>query len=658
MSAAQQLADLKATVAPRVPVPGYHKKPTFCGHEWTVSKSAMQKAVRRGQTDQCRKIVMDCWLFTVHLTSHSQWATSNMIRRLNIILCEDVGIACPYLCNALEPQLTYLNDGTVPTGEHVNVRRGSMLGLRYLLDVAEALCQAPHCRLLSYMNNMYFHPVASAWCRVRYPAMFQDNRLAGDRPSSKFELVVWAVKKGSFLAIQFATRLTQREFWDTIIRPTTNPEVQKCLRWLKSCFKSSKPAAAPMSEITKWEGESNLFVIQALLVVIFHYRRDFTPEPVRVEGYSPAQALDTFRRFVSGRCYTIPDEAKDMHSGRPGRALDRSRSTFEGVKHFVMEGARMFKERKFENHATFKEAYHSYKWAQFQKVYQHTPQVNYESEDDLPLDWLLKRKGVREDTPEIVDLISSSNDEAGPSMPYPPPPPAPPPPNSLSLSNLSNPEKTRPRTCGGKPMSLFATLRGSRVFIKPAVGNSGQLQLFADLLKPLFGLASMGVELRTGKFDFKQRGEEWDVRSTNITHDYIVCPKADGVSLSHSPGWERNGALQRQYVLIGLFRFGTFRFSDFNTANVLLLRGGSNLLLSIDECGVGRTSAFTSKPLQWIPPYIRAHHSDLTKKIKTWRKIAADRRDALDQIVRACGLHPRTAAEVVRNLDSLTPEGD
>ena len=646
MTAARQLADLKASVVSRVPAPSYRRKITFCNHDWTVSKSAMQKAVRRGQTDQCRKVVMDCWLFTVHNTGHGQWVTSNMIRRLNIILCEDVGMACPYLCNALESQLAFLNDGKSHGDEHVNVRRGSMTGLRYLLDVAEALCQAPHCRLLSYMNNMYFHPVSSAWCRTHYPAMFDDDRLAGDRPASKSDLVVWAVKKGSFLAIQFATGLTQREFWDAIMRPTNNPEVRQCLKWLKSCFKSSKPAAAPMSEIMKWEAESNLFVIQALLVVIFHFRRDSHPEDVRVEGYSPAQALSTFRNFLSGRCYTIPDEAKNMHSGRPGRQLGRSKTTFEGVKHFLLEGARMFKERKFEKHATFKEAYNAYKWQKFNKVYQHIPQVDYESEDDLPLNWLLRRKGGRENTPDIIELTNSSNDEDGPSSQ---------PSQQLLVKDLTNPERTR--MGGEKPTSLFATLHGRRVFIKPAVGNSGQLQLFADLLKPLFGLASMGVELRAGKFDFKQRGEEWGVGSTDSTHDYIVCPKADGVSLSHTPGWEKHGALQRQYVLIGLFRFGTFRFSDFNTANVLLLRGGSNLLLSIDECQQGRTSAFTSKPLQWIPPYIRTHHAELTKRIKGWRKIAADRRDMLDQIVTACGLHPQTAVDVVRNLAQLTPEG-
>ena len=228
----------------------------------------------------------------------------------------------------------------------------------------------------------------------------------------------------------------------------------------------------------------------------------------------------------------------------------------------------------------------------------------------------------------------------------------------IRASQLSEVRKTRRVTCGGKPMSFTARYRGRSYFFKPAVRQSGSVQLLADLLKPLFGLEKMGVRLVMGAFRMAERtrlkGRQYVTNAPAMA--YIMAPKSDIVTLKSVAGWQSRPGLMREYVKIGLFRYGTYRFSDFSTCNVQF-KPNSGRLLSIDECGVNRASAFGARPRKDVAEYVAGHKAQLESMIRGWRAMARRSEGRLRKIVLRCGMPASVVGEIQSHLHTLNPMG-
>ena len=228
----------------------------------------------------------------------------------------------------------------------------------------------------------------------------------------------------------------------------------------------------------------------------------------------------------------------------------------------------------------------------------------------------------------------------------------------IRASELSEVRKTRRVTCGGKPMSFTARYNGRSYFFKPAVRRTGPIQLLADLLKPLFGLEKMGVRLVMGAFKMMERkrlkGRQYVTDAPPMP--YIMAPKSEIVTLKSVAGWQSRPGLMREYVKIGLFRYGTYRFSDFSTCNVMFMPN-SGKLLSIDECGVNRTTAFGARPRKDVADYVAGHKAQLESMIRRWRDMAHQHQGRLRKIVLRCGMPASVVGEIQSHLDTLNPLG-
>lgn len=673
MSPADELEDIKRNIKVRVPIPHRFTERSLCGNSLSILKSALQKAIRRGQTYYACQVAMDVWLWTVHgrlvfdqmpkswskqqrdaemarrkalrkeVVGNSLACVTNMKNRLNLIIAEDVGMANPYLPNALRTQLQLWNSDDME-------RRGSLQGLQYLLDIVTACCESGHSRLVSYMNNMYFSPRASAHHKLKYP-----ERFVG--PWTTFKS---ALKGGSFLALKFAQDMQQDEVWDDIldVAARQTAAVSQVVQWLKSRYKRTSPRNIKLRDIKTWVGEGNVYYVQAMLTVIYHVRGDHPQQALlrpNVFTHSPRSAVNILGEFLSKGCFTIPDEARDMHSD-VGRRMGRSRppvvndnspppgkEVMDGIVHFIDHGTRMFKEVRYPDHAFYKRAYQQYKFHQARQVWEDRDHLtDYDSDDNLPLAWLHRRKGPPSPEPPL-GLVSAPNvfDE----------PPEDDVDGRVHFNELSHITKTRDVTCGGKPMSFFAKYHGMWMFLKPGEGMAGRLQLLADSLKPLFGLRAMGVSLVACDFGVDSNR----IRRSNQTQTFIMCPKAEGTSLSRERGWQHDGNLCRQYVLIGLFRYGTYRFTDFNTSNVLKLKNEPTLL-SIDECGIGRQQPFPANQA-WVHEYVVQHRRQLEHKIHKWQEVVHRQWVDIVEIVQSCGLDKQVALDVKKNINDLTPFG-
>ena len=145
-------------------------------------------------------------------------------------------------------------------------------------------------------------------------------------------------------------------------------------------------------------------------------------------------------------------------------------------------------------------------------------------------------------------------------------------------------------TCGGKPMTYRAAFReGDWVFKRADRVSDGRLQLLADHLKPLAGLRQMGAARFRANWDIKatRTGLQFVDAPEGGLLTYLVFPDSRGEPLTKLKGaWEAEHMME--YLRIGIFRYGTLRFTDFNARNVLMLPDGKGLL-SIDEMSVGRT---------------------------------------------------------------------
>lgn len=667
MSPADELEEIKHDIKVRVPIPHRYTERSLCGNSISVLKSALQKAIRRGQTYYACQVAMDVWLWTVHgrlvfdpmprswskqqrdaevarrkalrkeVVGNSQACVTNMKNRLNLIIAEDVGMANPYLPNALRNQLELWNSDDVE-------RRGSLQGLQYLLDIVTACCESGHSRLVSYMNNMYFSPRASAHHELKYPERFV----------CPWTTLKSALKGGSFLALKLAQDMQQDEVWDDVlgVAATQPAAVLQVVRWLKSRYKKVSPRNIKLRDIKTWVGEGNVYYVQAMLTIIYHVRGAYPQQATlrpHVATHSPRSAVTTLRNFLSRGCFTIPDEARDMHSDA-GRRMGRSKppvvnadqpppgkEVMDGIIHFMDHGTRMFKEVKYPDHAFYKRAYQQYKYHQSRQAWENRdPLTDYDSEDDLPLAWLHRRKGPPSQDFNVFDETPEEDIDG-----------------HVHFNELSHIAKTRDVTCGGKPMSFFAKYHGMWMFLKPGEGLVGRLQLLADSLKPLFGLKAMGVSLVGCDFGVDAIGMK--LRRSRQTQTFIMCPKAEGRSLSRECGWQHDRNLCRQYVLIGLFRYGTYRFTDFNTSNVLKLTNEPTLL-SIDECGTGRQHPFPANQA-WVHDYVVQHREQLEHKLHKWREVVHRQWADIVEIVQSCGFDRQVALDVKKNINNLTPFG-
>ena len=208
--------------------------------------------------------------------------------------------------------------------------------------------------------------------------------------------------------------------------------------------------------------------------------------------------------------------------------------------------------------------------------------------------------------------------------------------------------------------SFFARLNGKQVFLKPAPGDAGRLQLLADRLKPIFGLRSMGTRLRQARLtgDGRQLAEAAEAST------WIVCRRVAAVALSRRArieellnrrfNWRQRDRLVHQYVMIALFRYGTLRFAGLSTRRVLLMRGAGQLL-STGETSVGRESALGRRPLRCVRKYLRqpGNRANVRILIQNWRKVAGIEKDAIRAAVTRCGLPAELAGTLQANLRAL-----
>ena len=371
---------------------GWRVKVTAHEHTMSLAKSALQKAIRRGQTKYACEVAMDVWMYTTMKDNDGQSCVTNMVNRLNLILAEDVGMASPYLYVALRPQFDKLNQE-----KHDGKRsfvRGTLAWLRALLDVVTGLCEAPHSRLVSMVGSLYFNDNRTEFSRKHYPEFFANARMAGT--STTFEA---ALKAGSYMAVYYASLLNSVVVWDVLVDLAGHSHrdrvmVDFLLERYKPHVKEAQLKEAKFGQGPGRIGEKHIYLIQAILVVLFMYRNEY-PAQVdlnpQVVHHTARQAADMLEHAMDHK-WTPTYESIDMHT-TAGRTKSRGlrKTTVAGISHFLQHGAIMYREVKFENDARMREAYARYKFHCEGLPYTPVPIFqNMHTLANLPANWLAR----------------------------------------------------------------------------------------------------------------------------------------------------------------------------------------------------------------------------------------------------------------------------
>ena len=372
-------------------VSGFRVQVTAHGHSMSLAKSALQKAIRRGQTKYACQVAMDVWMYTTMEDNQGQGSVTNMVNRLNLMMAEDVGMASPYLYVALRPQFDKLNQEK-DDGKRNHVR-GTVAWLRALLDVVTGLCEAPHSRLVSMVGSLYFNDKRTEFARQHYPEFFANARMTG-KPTT----FAAALKAGSYMAVYYASLLSSEKVWEVLGNAVEHKHRDKVMvDYLLSRYKPHVKEAqiknAKFGPRQKY-GERHIYLIQAILVVLFMYRNEY-PAQVdlnpQVVHHTARQAAEMLEHAMDHK-WTPTYESIDMHTTAGRRkSVGLTKTTVAGISHFMEHGARMYREVKFDNDARMREAYTRYKFHSADLPYTPVPTFqNMNTLANLPANWLAR----------------------------------------------------------------------------------------------------------------------------------------------------------------------------------------------------------------------------------------------------------------------------
>ena len=215
-------------------------------------------------------------------------------------------------------------------------------------------------------------------------------------------------------------------------------------------------------------------------------------------------------------------------------------------------------------------------------------------------------------------------------------------------------------------MTFRALVSGEQKIFKRA-RDGGRWQILADALKPLFGLNRMRAASFLGDFDFRlKKGQtQWTEGAFEKISApgtcYLIFEDSRGVPLNAQKNWQQDQDILLEYLEIALFRYGTLRFKDLHSGNVLSLPAPTNgkRLLSIDEMSIGRRKLLHAHAAGAEYAGFKRHVESLQNTIKRWQGIPAD---DLERVCVASGFQqPKAeslAAEIIANLVQLPQDLD
>ena len=605
---------------------------THHGIEFDVLKSALQKSIRRGEVQEARRYALEGWGLVAVDSPVAKGQVTNLINRLTLIMSEDVGIGSPYLPHLLEKRIEYL---LAPAN------RRTAKAVAHLLEIVSCLAGSPHSRMASLVNTAYFDPAkrqavrrhAPTLYRLRVPSPLDGLRccLAGDKSTDdgslcddSYEATAYAgmlaqsqapmqcpqVKEELGLTRTIGVHAVWEEVLDALILSGAHERLQcvKSLLALLRIWKRRKGA------------EDHCYLLHALLMCIHEYRGypDGSQLKPSVTSISIPDATAAFIDHFATPMTAVPQAYKDMHT-RAGGRLGFKKGTLKGHRQFVEEGTLLA--NSVDDKQELQELYAAVKL---------DPLLLKVTNSVGP-----SRKRARGETP--LPMVHFGRFE---------------------WNELSDVKPTQVRACGGKPMTFSARHGGRDVIFKkatfsekPGVVQGAHVQLLADGLKPLFGLRRMGAAVRKANFDTRRLDPQQDWVNGNWEHFespdtlYLYMPRAQGTPLASVEGWKTDRGLMLRYLEIGIFRYATWRFSDFNPRNVMLLEDGQ--LLSIDEMGTGRTSAFGAKPPGYLVGMAQSLRSELQSTLGRWRQIPMS---AIMEVTARYGFDDGVAREIHHNL--------
>lgn len=606
---------------------------TLHGLNFDSAKSALQKSIRRGRGEDAARYAMEMWLMVAAPEiTQAKAKVTNLINRLHVIMSEDVGIGSPYMPLVLEPMFSIVESYKT---------RGGVQGLVSILTIAMSLARCPHSRMVSLLNTAYFNRKIGDTIKKKYPTLLEESA----RQMAPLDGLRNRLTHGSYEAAFFAGEIVH-----------TNAEVKISeLKQVTKVFKVKK-GNAPSSFLV-WEqllastqgeahnnvvtllkvfknrqgNEEHVYLLHALLIALLSNSRFPNKTEIRpvLVSVSAQQALDLLRNHIV-TTLNIPAVYLNMHTAE-GKAKGLKKGTLQGHEQWLREGI-MLKDSVDSN---IRQA------AQYQTMYENIKrnirEVPRQKRPRAPAarpDTRLARCAVS-DVPRMQRLAGDMKDK-------------------VQWRDLHNVQCCQLQTCGGKPMTFKGVL-GQRSIIFKKAADGGRVQLLADRLKPLFGLESMQATRFVGNFDTRkldstkpwEPGHNWEhFYSPDVM--YLCFKESAGRPLAQVQDWKSNPAITREYLTIAMFRYGTFRFTDFNPRNVMLLDTGR--LLSIDEMDVGRSSICGKVPPTYLKAAMQQHQEYLEHLAVRWSTI---QREVFKGAAEAVGFHPDIGVEIKKNLLEL-----
>lgn len=214
------------------------------------------------------------------------------------------------------------------------------------------------------------------------------------------------------------------------------------------------------------------------------------------------------------------------------------------------------------------------------------------------------------------------------------------------------------RTCGGKPPTLKSRIKGhgNGYWIFKRARNGGYPQILTDKLKPLFHLKQMGATRFFGNFSIKLIGKtdvgkisKYTVEKEENPLPYLVFPESKGIILNQKIDWKDDSRIMLDYLVIGMFRWGTVRATDFNGTNIILLN--DNTLLSIDETEIENRKTIISGNDKKIIKSMINNKSSLLEICRKW--LSDISKKSVLKVVLESGYESSKADWIMNNITNL-----
>lgn len=213
-------------------------------------------------------------------------------------------------------------------------------------------------------------------------------------------------------------------------------------------------------------------------------------------------------------------------------------------------------------------------------------------------------------------------------------------------------------TCGGKPPTLRSRIKGhgDKYWIFKKANNGGYPQLLVDKLKPLFGLSQMKAARFWGDFSIDLIGKTQKDKASKYTINkiinpipYLVFPESKGRILNTIKNWKDNESIMFDYLVIGMWRWGSVRATDFNGCNVMLL--DNNKLLSIDEMEIEKRKKILGNNDKKINQSMIENKDKLIDICGQWVSSLSKRK--IVKIVIDSGYSSEKADWIINNINNL-----